>query len=179
VITAGNNITIANNVISSTGGINQAVLDTKQDTLTSLSNILTSRIDVSDKVVITNTSPTLYFKDTNNRSGMIHMNSDRMYFLSGVANSESLSQVGGQWALTLHTNNNLAEFGGTITTPRYTFSSAKPRFIIYRNNFTLPSGATSLLNGGTIQFQSNITLSSGIFIATIAGVYYSVVSRAS
>jgi uncharacterized protein (UPF0254 family) len=42
---------------------------------------------------------------------------------------------------------------------------------IYRNNFTLWSGTTCLINGGTIQFQSNITLSSGIFIATIAGVY--------
>jgi hypothetical protein len=93
-----------------------------------------------------------------------------MYFLSGVANSESWSQVGGQWTLTLHTNNNLAEFGGTITTPSYTFSSAKPRFRIFRNDFTLPSGATSLLNGGTTDFQINVNISSGIFIATIAGV---------
>jgi len=29
----------------------------------------------------------------------------------------------------------------------------------------------SLLNSGTIVFQSNVTLSTGIFIATIAGVY--------
>jgi hypothetical protein len=27
------------------------------------------------------------------------------------------------------------------------------------------------LNGGTVDFQNNVTLSSGIFIATIAGVY--------
>jgi hypothetical protein len=113
----------------------------------------------------------MYFKDTNNRSGMIHMNSDRMYFVSGDANSETYATVNGQYPLTLHTNNNLAEFGGTITTPSYTFSSGKPRFRIYRNNFTLPSGTTSLLNSVTIDFQSNVTLSSGIFIATIAGVY--------
>ena len=75
------------------------------------------------------------------------------------------------WPLTLHTNNNLAKFGGTITTPSYTFSSGKPRFRMFRNDFTLSSGTTSLLNGGTIDFQSNVTLSSGIFIATIAGVY--------
>jgi hypothetical protein len=113
----------------------------------------------------------MYFKDTNNRSGMIHMNSDKMYFLSGVSNSETWTQVGGEWPLTLNTNNNLAEFGGTITTPSYTFSSGKPRFRIIRDNFTLPSETTSLLNGGTIDFQNNVTLTSGIFIANITGVY--------
>ena len=99
------------------------------------------------------------------------MNSDNMYFLSGVANSETWATVNGQYPLILHTDTNLAQFGGTITTPSYSFSAAKPRFRIYRNNFTLWSGTTYLFNGGTIQFQSNITLSSGIFIATIAGVY--------
>jgi hypothetical protein len=126
---------------------------------------------ISGKLVITNTQPTLYFKDTNNRSGMIHMNGDRMYFLSGAANSETWATVNGNYPLQLHTNNNLAQFGGTITTPSYTFSSGKPRFRILRNNFTLPSGTTSLLNGGLVDFQNNVTLSSGIFIATIAGVY--------
>jgi hypothetical protein len=126
---------------------------------------------ISGRLVITNTQPTLYLKDTNNRSGMIHMNSDRMYFLSGENNTESWTTVNGQWPLYLQTNTNEAVFGGTITTPSYTFSSGKPRFRIYRHNFGLPSGTTSLLNGGTIQFQSNVTLSSGIFIATITGVY--------
>ena len=116
-LVAGTNISISGNTISSTGGITQAQLDTKQNTLTSSTNILTSRIDVSDKLVTTGTSPTLYLKDTNNRSGMIHMNSDRMYFLSGVANSESWSQVGNRWALQLNTSNNFAEFGGNIYSP--------------------------------------------------------------
>ena len=99
------------------------------------------------------------------------MNSDRMYFLSGVSNSETWTQVNSQWALYLQMNTNQAVFGGTITTPSYTFSSGKPRFRILRNNFTLPSGTTSLLNGGLVDFQNNVTLSSGIFIATIAVVY--------
>ena len=42
---------------------------------------------------------------------------------------------------------------------------------MFRNDFTLPSGTTSLLNGGTIDFQSNVTLSNGVFIANITGVY--------
>jgi hypothetical protein len=165
-------VDIDTKIANSTGStITQADLDEKQNFLTSSINIETKRIDVSDKLVITGTQPSLYFKDTNARSGMIHMNDNKMYFLSGGTNTETWTQVGGEWPLTLNTNNNLAEFGGTITTPSYTFSSGKPRFRMFRNDFTLPSGTTSLLNGGTIDFQSNVTLSSGIFIANITGVY--------
>jgi len=139
--------------------------------LSSSSNILTSRIDVSDKVVITGDTPVLILKDTNQRSGMVYMNNNSMYFLSGVANSETWTQVGSQWPLYLQTDTNQAVFGGIITTPSYTFSSGKPRFRMFRDNFTLPSGTTSLLNGGTIDFQSNVTLSNGVFIANITGVY--------
>ena len=80
-------------------------------------NNLVSRIDVSDKLVITGTQPTLYFKDTNNRSGMIHMNDNKMYFLSGGNNTETWTQVGGRWPLQLHTNSNYAEFGDNIYSP--------------------------------------------------------------
>jgi len=106
------------NITSSTGStITQADLDTKQPTLTSSTDILTKRIDVADKLVITNTQPTLYLKDTNNRSGMIHMNSDRMYFLSGENNTESWTAVNGRWPLYLQTNTNEAVFGGNISAP--------------------------------------------------------------
>jgi hypothetical protein len=99
------------------------------------------------------------------------MNDNKMYFLSGSSNSESWTQIGCRWPLYLQTDTNQAVFGGIITTPSYTFSSAKPRLRILRNDFTLPSVLTSLLKGGSIDFQSNVTLSSGILIATIAGVY--------
>ncbi len=49
-----------------------------------------------NKLVITGGSPTLYLRDTDSRTGMIHMNSNIMYFLSGVANSDSWTQVNGQ-----------------------------------------------------------------------------------
>jgi len=35
---------------------------------------------------------------------------------------------------------------------------------IERNTFTLPSGTTSLLNGGTVSLQSNCTVTSGILL---------------
>jgi hypothetical protein len=60
---------------------------------------------------------------------------------------------------------------GNIVCTGYSFSSAKPRMRISRSNFTIPSGTTSLLNGGSVGLQSNCTVTAGIFIATIAGKY--------
>jgi hypothetical protein len=50
-------------------------------------------------------------------------------------------------------------------------SAGKPRVRIVRNNFTLPSGTTSLLNGGSNTYQSNCTVTAGVFIATVSGIY--------
>jgi hypothetical protein len=96
----------------------------------------------------------MYFKDTNHRSGMIHMNSDRMYFFSGVANSETWTQVGGRWPLQLHTNNNLAEFEGNITSPNWIRSTP-----VYRLTNQFPGG------GNLVTIASNISITgSGNFI---------------
>jgi len=120
---------------------------------------------------------TITLKDTNGRSGKIHMNANNMYFLSGETNSEFWTQVNGQWPLILHTDTNRAQFGGNIdavgniTCAGYVRANDKPRMIIVRNLFTLPSGTTSLLNGGSVSLQSNCIVSSGIFIATISGIY--------
>ena len=68
-----------------------------------------------NKSVIRGESPALYLRDTNQRSGMIHMNSNRMYFLSGGTDTESWATlVNGQWPLYLQTDNNNAIFGGRI-----------------------------------------------------------------
>ncbi len=42
------------------------------------------------------------------------MNSNKMFFLSGVSNSEVWSQVNGEWPLILHTDTNRAQFGGQL-----------------------------------------------------------------
>jgi hypothetical protein len=60
---------------------------------------------------------------------------------------------------------------GTMICDGYSVSSAKPRMRITRSNFTIPSGTTSLLNGGSVGLQSNCTVTAGVFIATIAGIY--------
>jgi hypothetical protein len=159
---AGTNITISGNNISSTvSTITQADLDTKQNTLTSSTDILTNRIDVADKLVITNTSPTLYLKDTDGRSGMINMNINRMYFLSGPANSESWAPVNSQYPLYLQTDTNDAVFGRNISSPRW-------RVLFPVNNLSnqFPS------NSGTIVTIANNVVCNGggmIFHFTCGG----------
>ena len=86
-------------IATSTGGITQADLDTKENVLTQNSQSNKKSLTVTDKEVITITEPTLYFKDTNTRSGIININNGRMYLFSGVANSETWTQVNCQWPL--------------------------------------------------------------------------------
>jgi hypothetical protein len=71
----------------------------------------------SSRLVLRGTAPTLYLRDTDNRSGMIHMNSNVMYFLNANGNdSETWAQQNGQnWALQIDMNNNTATFGGSIS----------------------------------------------------------------
>ena len=60
---------------------------------------------------------------------------------------------------------------GNISCDGYMKADDKPRMRIVRDNFTLPSGTTSLLNGGSVGLRQNCTVSAGVFIATIAGIY--------
>jgi hypothetical protein len=93
----------------------------------------------ANKIVITGDAPTLYLRDSDERTGMIHMNSNRMYFLSGAANSDTWTQINGQWPLYLQTDTNAAVFGGTVTAP--TFSGA------LSGNATTATSAGSVTNG--------------------------------
>jgi hypothetical protein len=65
---------------------------------------------------IRGSSPTLYFRDTNNRSAMIHNNSNLLYILRGSGNdSTSWTSTGAGWPLTVNLENNDATFGGNVT----------------------------------------------------------------
>jgi hypothetical protein len=122
---AGTNITITGNTISSAGGGGTLPANANFSSVNT-STLNTSTIDTSGRVdiggadgeshglVLTGTGPTITLKDTDHRSGMIHMDSDRMYFLSGLTNSEAWTRVQGQWPLILHTDTNRAQFGGQL-----------------------------------------------------------------
>ncbi|MGY8913411.1 MAG: tail fiber domain-containing protein, partial [Flavobacteriales bacterium] len=109
--TTGSAGTCSGNSATATTATNQSGGTVSATTITS-SGIITCN---GNKLVITGGSPTLYLRDSNERTGMIHQNGNRMYFLSGVANSDSWSQaVNGMWPLYLQTDTNVAVFGGNV-----------------------------------------------------------------
>ena len=76
------------------------------------SYISTSSTQTSN-LYIRNTSPTVYFRDTDHRSAMIHVNSNLFYVLRGSGtDSTSWSQVNGRWPLVINLENNNMEVGG-------------------------------------------------------------------
>lgn len=72
----------------------------------------------TSNLYIRNTSPTVYLRDTNNRSSMIHCNSNWFYVLRGSGNdSTTWTQTGGQWPLTVYLETNDVYVGGQLVVP--------------------------------------------------------------
>jgi hypothetical protein len=72
-------------------------------------------LHTTGQIMMQNTNPTLYLRDTDHRSGMIHMNANLMYFLNGNANnSATWASNGGYWPLTINMINDVSTFGGNV-----------------------------------------------------------------
>jgi len=69
-----------------------------------------------NRVVIRGGSPTLYFRDTDENSAMLHTNSNRLYVLRGGTDSESWSTVNGYWPQYWQLNTNYSLLGGVTET---------------------------------------------------------------
>ncbi|MDO8336352.1 MAG: hypothetical protein Q7T74_06250, partial [Candidatus Saccharibacteria bacterium] len=104
--------------------------------------ILTATGGAGNGVNISGTSPTMMFKDTDNRTGYWHMNSDIMYLLSGPNGADvgAWAQVGGVWPLTINTLTN--------TVSAQTFSGALSGNATTATNF---NNGTSYSSGGDIR----------------------------
>lgn len=63
---------------------------------------------------IRSAGPTAFFRHTSNMSAMLHCNSNLFYILRGGVDTESWSQVNGQWPLTVDLSNNDATFGRNL-----------------------------------------------------------------
>ncbi len=79
----------------------------------------TSNRFASGALVLRGQSPTIWFRDTDNNSAMIHVNSNIFYVLRGANDTETWTQVGGVWPLEINLTNNNATFGGTVTGTRF------------------------------------------------------------
>ena len=73
-----------------------------------------SRFD-QNSLVVRGGSPTVYFRDTDANSAMIHCNANLLYILRGANDTETWTQVGGQWPCVWDLTNNNMTAGGAIT----------------------------------------------------------------
>jgi hypothetical protein len=69
-----------------------------------------------DHLFIRNSSPTIYFTDTDHNSAMLHNNSNLFYILRGNTDSTSWNTVvSGNWPMVLNLTNNDVTWGGNIS----------------------------------------------------------------
>jgi hypothetical protein len=99
----------------------------------------------SSRLVLRGNNPTLYLRDTDHRSGMIHMNGNIMYFLNASGNDSETwaSQNGQNWALQIDMNNNLATFGGQITAFFVAVSLTNTDYLCVQTNYAFAGQGAS------------------------------------
>lgn len=132
---------------------------------------VTGEIGSSGGYFLRNTSPTIYFQDTDNRGAMIHNNSNLLYFLRGCGNdSVTWCQTGGYWPLTINLENNDAVFGGNIYGFNYFYNSDK-RF--KKNIAPLKDSLNKILqlNGYTYEWKKNGEEAVGVIAQEVEKVF--------
>lgn len=79
------------------------------------SNLITSATAQVSNFHIRNASPTVFFRDTDHNSAMLHCNSNLFYVLRGGNDTTTWTQVNGQWPGIWNLTNNLYSGGGAAT----------------------------------------------------------------
>ena len=104
--------------------------------------------------VLRSGSPTIYFRDTDHSSAMLHCNSNLFYILRGGTDTESWVQVDGQWPMYIELNTNHAYFGGLVQAVN---SHRAPIFYDSNNTgyYIDPTGSTSVRITGDIRMDSS------------------------
>jgi len=78
------------------------------------SGFISTSLTQSSNIAIRSASPTIFLRDTDHNSSMIHCNSDRFYVLRGGVDTTTWTQVNGKWPLEIDLTNNNAIFGANI-----------------------------------------------------------------
>jgi len=102
-----------------------------------------------NSLIINGGSPTIYFRDSDQRQGMIHVNGNLMYFLSGPGSGTSGSEQNwtpnaGRWPLYINLNNNDATFGGEIEALFYAVSMTNTDYLCVQQNYGSINSVASL-----------------------------------
>jgi hypothetical protein len=93
---------------------NTTIFDGKKNIIARFNGGTKNQTNLGD-LILNNNAPTLYFKDTDARSAMIHVNSNIFYVLRGAVNDTNWNSEGVAWPLEINLINNWATFGGNIT----------------------------------------------------------------
>ena len=81
-----------------------------------ITNSISTDFTLTGNLYIRNSSPTIYLRDTDHRSSMIHCNSNIFYILRGNgSDTTTWSTYNGSWPLEINLENNNATFGGNLT----------------------------------------------------------------
>jgi hypothetical protein len=101
----------------------------------------------SGAIVLRNTSPTIYFQDTDHNSAMLHCNSNILYVLRGATDSTSWSQVNGAWPVEINLTNNTMTVGGILQTTGTSNDMRAPIFYDSNNtSYYVDPASTSQFN---------------------------------
>jgi hypothetical protein len=141
----------ASGLITANNGLNVSGVANCYSTLsvTGATNIGGQLRVQGNNLVINGSQPTIFFRDTDQRQGMIHVNSGLMYFLSGPASNSSDSAADwatnyGEWPLYLNLNTNEARFGGEITATFKAVSATDTDHLVVQLNYGAIGDASTL-----------------------------------
>jgi hypothetical protein len=106
-----------------TSGVTKVCVETGNDgfirhgtaaAIQSFVNCKTNSSTDTNQVYIRNGSPTVYFRDTDHNSSMLHCNSSLLYVLRGANDSTTWTQVNSQWPFIFNLANNNATCGNNF-----------------------------------------------------------------
>lgn len=80
--------------------------------------LITNSSTQADNLTIRNINPTINFRDTNENTAFIHVNSSVFYILRGDTDATSWTAIGGEWPLTLNLTNNDCRLGRDLAVVR-------------------------------------------------------------
>jgi len=117
-----------------------------------ITNSISTDFTLTGNVYIRNSSPTIYLRDTDHRSSMIHCNSNIFYILRGNGNDTTTwATFNGYWPLEINLENNNAQFGNNITAVGdvTAFSDAR----VKKNVSTIESALSKVLALRGVRYQ--------------------------
>jgi plasmid maintenance system killer protein len=79
------------------------------------SGFISTSLTQPSNIAIRSGSPTIFLRDTDHNSSMLHCNSNKFFVLRGGNDTTTWSQVNGKWPMELNLTNNNAVFGANIT----------------------------------------------------------------